>query len=604
MCGIVGYIGKEKALNIILDGLSALEYRGYDSAGISVKTEKNTLNTVKNKGKIMDLASLIIEKKEDLNGHIGIGHTRWATHGKPNIVNAHPHFTKRVSVVHNGIIENYRELDEFLKQNKIFKKSETDTETVALLIDFFMNDYPFYEAFEKTIKMLEGSFAIAAISHSEDAIMLAKKDSPLVIGISDYSTYIASDVSAIIKYTKDFIFLEDGDIAKILSDSIEIKDKDFNIIKREAVTVDWSYEFAQKGGFKHFMLKEIAEEDEAVRNTVQSRINSEGKIFLDEEINLSCDFFKEMDSIKIVACGTSYYAGLSAKPIIEKYAKVPVEVCVASEFRYSDPILSKKGLFIVISQSGETADTKESLKYAKSKGIKTLSIVNVKESAIARLADSCIYTLAGPEISVASTKAFVSQLAVLYMLSFYIADIKGYPYADKAKYMLRLPELMKETFLSTNNSVEKIAKNYHTYKNFLFLGRGLLYPIAFEGALKLKEISYIHAEGYPAGEIKHGPIALVDENTPSVIIAHSYEPLYSKILSNAQEIKARSGKIIMFSDKKSSIADEFIGLNEIDYEFSGFIYVIPLQLFAYYIALYLGNDIDQPRNLAKSVTVE
>ncbi len=604
MCGIVGYVGKnDKTINILLKGLSALEYRGYDSAGISIKAN-GKIETVKTKGKVMDLASLIIEKKLDFNGTIGIGHTRWATHGIPSTRNAHPHFTDNVSIVHNGIIENYREIERELKEKGIKKTTDTDTETVALLIDMFLKKLKPKDAFIKAINKLKGSFAIAAIFKDTDSIMLAKKESPLVIGISKSATYIASDISALIDYTNKFIFLEDGDIAEIEADSISIIDKNKKPITRKTKTVSWSKESAQKGGYKHFMIKEIAEEPEAIRNTVQSRIDANGNIYIKEEIDFDEEFLKNIDRITIVACGTSYYTGLVAKNIIEKYTDTAVNVEIGSEFRYSSPIFSKNNLFIAISQSGETADTKESLRFAKHLGLKTLSIVNVKESEIARMADSCIYTLAGPEISVASTKAFVSQLSVLYMLAFYIGKLKGKNITEETKYLLEIPNIMQKTFESTNTTIESTAKKYHFYKDFLYLGRGIMYPIALEGALKLKEISYIHAEGYPAGEMKHGPIALIDENTPTVIVSPNKEPFYSKTLSNAEEIKARNGKIIILSDKENEIADDFIELANIEYDFAPFIYIIPLQLFAYYIALYLGNDIDQPRNLAKSVTVE
>jgi glucosamine--fructose-6-phosphate aminotransferase (isomerizing) len=604
MCGIVGYIGQKKALNILLNGLSALEYRGYDSAGVSIK-EANSIATVKTKGKIIDLASLIIEKKLNLDGEIGIGHTRWATHGIPNTINAHPHSTDTVSIVHNGIIENYRDIEKFLSQNGIIKTTDTDTETVVLLIDMFIKKgLSEKDAFEKAISMLKGSFAIAAIFKGNDVIMLAKNESPLVIGIGADSTYIASDISALIDYTNEFIFLEDGDWAFITFDGAKIYDKHKKETKRQIKKIEWSKESAQKGGYKHFMIKEIAEEADSVRNTIQSRIDEEGNIYLEEEIKLDKIFLENIDRITIVACGTSYYAGLSAKPILEKYIQVPVNVEIASEFRYSNPIFSKNNLFIVISQSGETADTKESLNFAKKLGLKTLSIVNVKESAIARIADSCIYTLAGPEISVASTKAFVSQLSVLYMIAFYLGKLKGVDTKELSKKLLDIPNLMHDTFEKTNLSIKSMAKKYHQYRNFLYLGRGLMFPIALEGALKLKEISYIHAEGYPAGEMKHGPIALIDENTPTVLVSPDTEPFYSKTISNSEEIKARSGKIIMISDNNSKTADDFIEIDSVDYDFSPFVYVIPLQLFAYYIALYLGHDIDQPRNLAKSVTVE
>ncbi len=603
MCGIVGYIGEDNAINILLGGLSSLEYRGYDSAGISVK-KGNSIVTVKTKGKIMDLASLIIEKNIDLTGNIGIGHTRWATHGMPSTLNAHPHHTENVSVVHNGIIENYRELEKLLDNRGIKKQTDTDTEVIALLLDMYLEQHSPREAFLKTLSHLKGSFAIAAITNRDDTLMLAKNESPLVIGLGGRATFVASDVSALIEHTNRFIFLEDGDIAFIERDSITILDKNRNRISREPQIITYSKEAARKGGYKHFMIKEISEEPEAVRNTIQSRIDEKGNIYLQEEISIEPDTLRDTSKITIVACGTSYYAGLVARSIIERYAKVDVNVEIASEFRYSTPIVGKNHIFIAISQSGETADTKESLKFARSLGLKTLSIVNVKESSIARLADSCIYTQAGPEISVASTKAFVSQLAVLYMLAFYLGELKGLDVKKEVKTLLKIPELMQKTFDSVRDKTEKLAGEYHSYKNFLYLGRGLMYPIALEGALKLKEISYIHAEGYPAGEMKHGPIALIDENTPTVMVSPYKQPFYDKTLSNAEEIKARNGRIIMVSDKHNSIVDDIISMPEMEYEFTPFCYVIPLQLIAYYIALFLGHDIDQPRNLAKSVTVE
>ncbi len=605
MCGIVGYTGKRKALGILLSGLQSLEYRGYDSAGISLKT-KSGIETVKTKGKVIDLISLIAESRLDTSAKIGIGHTRWATHGKPSTENAHPHFTEAVSVVHNGIIENYRSIEKFLNNKGISRKTDTDTETIALLIDHYLKaSLDFKNAFFESVKKLKGSFAIVALSKDFDYLMLAKHESPLVIGISEGETFIASDVSAMIEYTNNFIFLEDGDVALVDRDRITIFNEKLEETKRNTVHINWSKEKAQKGGYKHFMLKEIAEEDEAVRNTIQSRIDENGRILLDDEIKLDKEFLKNIDRITVVACGTSFYAGLTAKPILEKFTGVKVDVEIGSEFRYYDYLYSKNNLFLAISQSGETADTKEPLKMAKKRGIKTLSIVNVKESAIARLSDSCIYTLAGPEISVASTKAFTSQLAVLFMLAFYISQLKGKLESfEAAKKLLKIPSLIKQTFDLTEKTTKELADKYYKYQNFLYLGRGICFPLALEGALKLKEISYIHAEGYPAGEMKHGPIALIDENTPSVVVAHPKEPLYSKSISNCEEIKSRHGRIILVSSRKSTIVDDTIEVPEIDYDFAPFIYIIPLQLFAYHVAYLRGNDIDQPRNLAKSVTVE
>lgn len=603
MCGIVGCVGESNTINVLLNGLSALEYRGYDSAGISVRTEHG-LQTVKTKGKIVDLASLIIEKQLNLKGSTGIGHTRWATHGEPSTINAHPHYTERVAVVHNGIIENYRQIEAMLKEHGKTKISETDTEVIALLIDLYLDKLSPKEAFLKAISQLEGSFAIAAIFRDSETLMAAKNESPLVIGLTQNAYYVASDVSALLDHTREFIILEDGDCAFISPGKLEILDQHRKKANRKVTTVEWSREAAKKGGYKHFMLKEIAEEAEAVRNTIQSRIDSSGRVYIGEEITIPEKFLKNLDRITIVACGTSYYAGLVSRPIIERFAGVPVNVEIASEFRYSNPIVTGNHLFIAISQSGETADTKESLKFAHQLGMKSLSIVNVKESAIARMANSCLYTLAGPEISVASTKAFVSQLAVLYMLAFYLAQLREKNVHREIATLLEIPHTMQRTFQTTKEVTQELAKKYHIYNNFLYLGRGLMYPIALEGALKLKEISYIHAEGYPAGEMKHGPIALIDEKTPTVMVSPYHEPFYSKTISNAEEIKARSGKIIMVSDKANPVIDDAVMMEGVDYTFTPFTYVIPLQLFAYYVALFLGHDIDQPRNLAKSVTVE
>lgn len=603
MCGIVGYIGNDRALNVLLNGLNTLEYRGYDSAGVSVKNKNGIINTSKTKGKVVDLTSLIIENKTILDGNLGIGHTRWATHGKPSTTNAHPHTTEKISIVHNGIIENFRELDLFLKKHDRHKKSNTDSETIALLIDLFIENSTFSGAFKKAVSMLNGSFAIAAISTTSDEMLLAKNESPLIIGIGKGAFYVASDVAAMLKYTDKFIYLEDGDIARI-GKHLTLFDNNGNIIKRDVKVVDWDVGLAKKGGYKHFMIKEIAEESDAVKNTISPRVDESGHILLKEELSLTDNFIKNIDRITIAACGTSYYASCVSKKIFEKYTHIPVNVEVASEFRYSENLFSENELFVVVSQSGETADTKACLKLAKEKGVRNLSVVNVKESAIARMSDDCLYTLAGPEISVASTKAFVSQLAALYMLAFYIAQVKGYDITSHAKKLRSIPNVMEKTFDETNGIIKEIAKKYANYKDFLYLGRNLMYPIALEGALKLKEISYIHAEGYPAGEIKHGPIALIDENMPTVILAPFNEPLYSKTLSNANEIKSRLGKVILLSDRGNELADDFIKMDTVDYMFSAFLYVMPLQLLAYYISLFLGNDVDQPRNLAKSVTVE
>ncbi len=599
MCGIVGYIGNKKASGILLNGLAALEYRGYDSAGIAVLNDR--IEVIKVKGKVADLVSACLSTKAALNGTIGIGHTRWATHGKPSKENAHPHSNNDFAIVHNGIIENFKEIDDFLFQHGYKKISATDTETILLLIDYFSKTLSTFEALKKAVSLLKGSFAIALIRANEERIYAAKKESPLLIGIKEDELFLASDVSAFLEHTKQFIPLEENDVAILEKNgTFHIYNNDMKV-ERPKKSVNWNLQTAQKGGFKHFMLKEISEEDEALANTIYAYVKN-GDIDLDVDESL----LKNTKRIIIVACGTSYYAGLTSKYFFEELLSIPTNVEIASEFRYAKPIVYEDDntLFVAISQSGETADTKESLNLARKLGIKTISIVNVQESTIARLSDFVIYTLAGPEISVASTKAFVCQLAVLYMLALKIAKLKGIDVKNYVKELTAIPSILKQEFNRINSEIEQIAKKYFNVKNFMYLGRGISYPLSLEGALKLKEISYIHAEGYPAGELKHGPIALIDENTPTFVIAPNQEPFYSKTISNANEVKARNGKIILLSDKYFSIADDFIQSPTVSYYFSAFVNILPLQLFAYHIANILGNDVDQPRNLAKSVTVE
>jgi len=597
MCGIVGYIGNKKASGILLNGLSALEYRGYDSAGIALLN--NHIKVVKVKGKVADLVSACLSAGSELNCTIGIGHTRWATHGKPSKENAHPHATKDFALVHNGIIENFKEIDDFLMKEGYKKSSSTDTETILLLIDYYSKTLSTFEALKKAVSVLKGSFAIALIHLGEEKIYATKKESPLLIGLKDDELFLASDLSAFLEHTKQFVVLEENDIAILEKNGTYEIYNDGNRVERLVKSVDWNLQTAQKGGFKHFMIKEISEEDNALSNTIYAHIQSD-KI----ELDIDEDLLRNVKKITIVACGTSYYAGLTSKYFFEDLLSIPINVEIASEFRYSKPIFSDNNIFIAISQSGETADTKESLNLAKELGIKTISVVNVQESTIARLSDYVLYTLAGPEISVASTKAFVCQLAMLYLLALKIAQLKGIDVNNYIKELNSIPQILKSEFNRLNSEVEKIAKKYSYVKNFIYLGRGLSYPLALEGALKLKEISYIHAEGYPAGELKHGPIALIDKNTPTFVIAPGIEPFYSKTLSNANEVKARDGKVILLSEKNSDIADDFIESPKVSYFFSAFVNILPLQLFAYHIANNLGNDVDQPRNLAKSVTVE
>jgi glucosamine--fructose-6-phosphate aminotransferase (isomerizing) len=597
MCGIVGYIGNKKASGILLNGLSALEYRGYDSAGIALLNDR--IEVIKVKGKVADLVSACLSAGIELNCTIGIGHTRWATHGKPSKENAHPHATKDFALVHNGIIENFKEIDDFLMKEGYKKSSSTDTETILLLIDYYSKTLSTFEALKKAVSVLKGSFAVALIHLGEKKIYATKKESPLLIGLKDDELFLASDLSAFLEHTKQFVVLEENDIAILEKNGTYEIYNDGNRVERLVKSVDWNLQTAQKGGFKHFMIKEISEEDEALANTIYAHIQSD-KI----ELDIDEDLLRNVKKITIVACGTSYYAGLTSKYFFEDLLSITVNVEIASEFRYSKPIFSDNNIFIAISQSGETADTKESLNLAKELGIKTISVVNVQESTISRLSDYVLYTLAGPEISVASTKAFVCQLAMLYLLALKIAQLKGIDINNYIKELNSIPQVLKSEFNRLNSEVEKIAKKYSYVKNFIYLGRGLSYPLALEGALKLKEISYIHAEGYPAGELKHGPIALIDKNTPTFVIAPGIEPFYSKTVSNANEVKARDGKVILLSEKNSDIADDFIESPKVSYFFSAFVNIVPLQLFAYHIANILGNDVDQPRNLAKSVTVE
>ena len=605
MCGIVGYIGKKNAVPLLIEGLKALEYRGYDSSGISV-IDKKEIKTTKASGKIINLIDKLFKKP--LSGNIGIGHTRWATHGEPNEINAHPQQSKEVTIVHNGIIENVEEIEIFLGEKGYERKSQTDSELIAHLIDYFYNGN-LLNACLKAVHMLNGSFAVGVICKQEKKLIGIKYKSPLVVGIGDGENFIASDVTPLLPYTNKFLFLDDGEVTEIDENNIKIYDFQGNKIKRSVSVVDWTREQAEKGGYKHFMLKEIAEEGDAVRNTLLGRIDD--NLALQEELKWNTNFMDSINRIVIAACGTSYYAALIGRYILQNIAKIPTTAEIASEFRYENALLDKNTLFIVISQSGETADTLESLSYAKSQGIPTLSIVNVQGSSIARMSDYVLYTHAGPEVSVASTKAFTSQLAILYLFTLFLSRTKktlnNQQIEDYTKELLKIPDKINETFEINLQKMQSIAPHYSQFKNYLFLGRGILYPIALEGALKLKEISYIHAEGYAAGEMKHGPIALIDKVTPSVFLIPPSSLLLNKTLSNMKEVNSRKGEIIaVTTDKFEKIEDASLVLTtpSTDLIFSPFLYIVPLQLFAYSIASYLGYDVDHPRNLAKSVTVE
>lgn len=608
MCGIVGYIGKEEAQGILIEGLRRLEYRGYDSAGISV-IDKGQIKTVKTVGKLHQLEKIL--RKSPLEGKIGIGHTRWATHGKPSDENAHPHADchNQIVVVHNGIIENYIELKKDLikKGHKII--SETDTEIIAHLIEEHHKTHSFEKAVSLSLKELRGAYALGVI-HSQypDTIIAARLGSPLIIGLGKEEHFIASDVPAILSYTRQIIFLDEEEMAIVKAKEIKIMDLEGYIKSKAPHQITWDPIMAEKSGFKHFMLKEIYEQPQAIEDTMRGKLK-EDDIFLDE-IKIISEDINKIEKIFIVACGTSYHAALVGKFMLEELALISTEVDIGSEFRYRQPLINDKVLFITISQSGETADSIAALREAKRKGAKIISICNVLGSTIDRESDGVIYTHAGPEIGVASTKAFTTQLVALYMFSIYLGRRRKALSSHKAKELILELRRLPQCAVNVLRSIEEIknyAKYYFKCTNFLFLGRGINYPIALEGALKLKEISYIHAEGYPAGEMKHGPIALIDENMPVVTIA-TKSKVYDKILSNIEEVKARDGIVIALANsndrKIMDIANHVTHIPEINELLSPILNVIPLQMLAYYIAEKRGCDVDQPRNLAKSVTVE
>ncbi|GHT37553.1 glutamine--fructose-6-phosphate aminotransferase [isomerizing] [Endomicrobiia bacterium] len=609
MCGIVGYVGKRNAVDIILKGLKKLEYRGYDSAGIAVIVD-NKLHIRKNVGKLCNLRESIA--KNPLSANIGIGHTRWATHGKSSEENAHPHTdsTKSVVIVHNGIIENYVELRAKLQKDGKELKSETDTEVIVHLIKKHYTDNLLH-AVQKTLSEVKGSYSLGIICKDEPSkIVCARQDAPLIVGIGKGENFIASDITALLPYTRDMIFLENDDIAEITSDKIIITDINNNIKRREVKNIQWDAIQAERDGYKHFMLKEIFEQPRTIEDTFRGRIYpDEGRVCI-EEIKIKEEDIKKISNIYVLACGTSYHSGLVSKFLFENFAKIPTEVDIASEFRYREPVLNENTLIIVVSQSGETADTLAALRLAKSKGCRTLAICNVVDSSMSREARHILYTHCGPEIGVASTKAFTGQLTALYILALDFAH-KRETLTNKElkKYLKELWDVPVKIgeFLKKAESINDIAKVFAHQRDFLYLGRSVNYPVALEGALKLKEVSYIHAEGYAAGEMKHGPIALIDELMPIVAIAVESK-VYNKMVSSIEEAKARGGTIVTVaneSDKEiKSKSDHIIYVPKTDEFVSPLVTVVPLQLLAYYIAVLLGCDVDQPRNLAKSVTVE
>jgi len=617
MCGIIGYVGKKNILDVLINGLKKLEYRGYDSSGLAV-LEGTKILSHRAVGKVDNMVSTLPEKFREIvknrltnnEVYIGIAHTRWATHGKPSEENAHPHTDcrKEFIIVHNGIIENFMQLKHNLTHHKF--SSQTDTEVIVHLIEEKYSSYKdIFEALKDTIKMLEGSFAFVVLSKYEpNKLFFARKDSPLIIGFGEEEKMIASDVLAMLDYTNKFIFLENGDYGYITKDEVKI----FNIHtdkeeRRTIQIVNWTAQMAQKAGFKHFMLKEIYEQPQVLRENIVSRIFDEEIVF-DEEICFDKKDLKKIRKILIIGCGTSYHAALVSKYFFESVLKIPVEVDIGSEFRYRDFVLEKDTLAIFVSQSGETADTLASLRIVKQRGVPTIGVCNVIGSSLYREADSNIYIKCGPEIGVASTKAFLGQLVCLYLFALYLAKIRQT--TTKERYLELLSNLAKtptyiERILSDTSYIKFLAEQFYTKHDFLYLGRGINYPIALEGALKLKEISYIHAEGYPAGEMKHGPIALIDKDTPVVVIA-TKGALLQKVFSNLEEVKSRQAKVIALTnyDVSSKSIDYKIEVPYINELISPIINVVPLQLLAYYIADLLGREIDQPRNLAKSVTVE
>ncbi len=609
MCGIVGYIGDKNVDAVILVGLEKLEYRGYDSAGVAT-ISKGELGIRKIVGKIWRLAGLLNQKP--LGGNVGIGHTRWATHGEPTRLNAHPHVdcNRRISVVHNGIIENYYTIKEkLLKEGHVFE-SETDTEVIVHLIEKHM-DGNLEKAVFKTVKDLEGSFAFAVIcEHDPNKVVAAKSGCPLIVGLGRGENVLASDATPVLSITKEVLDIEEKEICVLEKDKVSLFNFDGKKVERKSRVVEWDVEMTTKDGYDHFMLKEIYEQPRVIRDNIRRRINDDYKIDIASDFNLTNGELARVSRIIIQACGTSWHASLVGKYLLEHYCRIHTEVDISSEFRYRNPVADGETYVMAVSQSGETADVIAGIRSAKAKFLKVLSICNVMGSTVARECDGVVYTHAGPEIGVASTKAFTAQLLSFYFLTFYLAKIKWLLSDDELKRLLDELKTISdkmEKFLNSDGKLNKIAKKFYNAKNFVFLGRGINYPLALEGALKLKEISYLHATGYPAGEMKHGPIALVDEKMPVVCIVPK-SSVYDKMVSNIQEVKARKGRIIAVAtegDKKiKSIADYVIYIPEVSEIFSPLVVALPLQLLAYKIAVMRKCDVDKPRNLAKSVTVE
>ena len=608
MCGIVGYIGEQQAAPILLDGLEKLEYRGYDSAGIAVY-DGEKINAMKATGRLKVLYEMS-HGGEMLPGTLGIGHTRWATHGAPSDVNAHPHFNadRTIAVVHNGIIENYIKLKKKLEKKGYTFLSETDTEIIAQLLDYYYDGNPL-RAITKVMHRVEGSYALGIVfGDHPDELYAVRKDSPLIVGHTKDGSIIASDVPAVLKYTRDVVFIENEEIVRMTREEMEFFNVDEESIEKETVHIDWDVNAAEKGGYEHFMLKEMYEQPKAITDTFSPRLK-DGKIVI-EELNMSPEEIREVGKIMIVACGSAYHTGMTSKYVFEGLARIPVEVDLASEFRYRDPILEEGTLLIVVSQSGETADTLAALREAKAKGVRVLGIVNVVGSSIAREADNVMYTWAGPEIAVATTKAYSAQLIALYLLAMKFAHVRGQlsdaGLADMIEEMKELPAQV-EMMLGNQSRIQKFANRYLAARSIFFIGRGIDYAISLEGSLKLKEVSYIHSEAYAAGELKHGTISLIEEGT-LVCAVMTQEDLYKKTLSNMVEVKTRGAFVMAVTNvdntEAEKSADYVVYIPKTNKYFTNSLAIIPLQLFGYYVAVGRGCDVDKPRNLAKSVTVE
>ena len=612
MCGIIGFVGREQAAPVLLDGLARMEYRGYDSAGIAVRSDTLGLQVRKTKGRLQVLSDMV-HGGADLEGTLGIGHTRWATHGEPNDVNAHPHVSENgsIALVHNGIIENYMELKEQLLRHGVTFTSDTDSEVVAQLLEYHYKECgSMLEAVGRCLRRIEGSYALGIIcSDYPNALIAARKDSPLILGFGESGNFIASDVTAVIRHTRDVAYMNDGEIAVVTADSIDVFDSEMSPLEVEHHQVDWDVSAAEKGGYPHFMFKEIMEQPEAVRKTVSPRLR-DGRVVLDD-VHLTADYVRSISRIFIIACGSSYHVGMVSKYNWERLLRRPVQVDLASEFRYSDPLVDANTLVIVISQSGETLDTMAAMREAKRRGARTLAVVNVVGSSIAREADDVLYTWAGPEIAVATTKAYSTQLVLMDLIGLYLADLLGTVSAEEYAAIVAGVQTLPEQMQQVTDHVEDVqyfASRYFNHNSIFFIGRNLDYAMGLEGSLKLKEISYIHSEAYASGELKHGTISLIEPGT-LVVALGTHAALFDKAMSNVVEVKARGAEVLAvtterFREKMAKTADAVVVVPEAHPILQPSLGVVPLQLFAYYVALHRGCDIDKPRNLAKSVTVE